>query len=78
MKRDEMNTNNGVTWMRFILTKKVEQINGNCINYIHLCNPTINLYSMYSISNNISFHFISFYLFTAYEEVTQLVKDNTT
>jgi len=26
----------------------------------------------------ISFHFISFYLFTAYEEVTQLVKDNTT
>jgi len=24
------------------------------------------------------FHFISFYLFTAYEEVTQLVKDNTT
>jgi len=26
----------------------------------------------------ISFHFISFYLFTAYEDVTQLVKDNTT
>jgi len=25
-----------------------------------------------------SFHFISFYLFTAYEEVTQLVKDNMT
>jgi len=24
------------------------------------------------------FHFISFYLFTAYEDVTQLVKDNTT
>jgi len=24
------------------------------------------------------FHFISFYLFTAYEEVMQLVKDNTT
>jgi len=36
------------------------------------------LVNLYVTRIVISFHFISFYLFTAYEDATQLVKDNTT
>jgi len=42
MKRDEVNTNNGVKWRGFIVPKKVEQINDHLFIYTYKSNNIKN------------------------------------